>query len=110
LIATLSSRSFSTAWRHITNPLVISNQKIIAAIKSVFMGRKPKSRRDRYGAWLVHLRNEAGLSQDQLSAKVGVPQSTLAYWERTGKLTGREIILKLSKTLGVSVEEFLRAK
>jgi len=38
----------------------------------------------------------------------GVPQSTLAYWERTGKLTGRETIFKLAKALGVSVEKLLR--
>jgi transcriptional regulator with XRE-family HTH domain len=51
------------------------------------MGRKPKDRRNRYGAWLHHLRNQKGLSQDALSKMTGVPQSTLAYWEKTGKLT-----------------------
>jgi len=38
----------------------------------------------------------------------GVLQSTLAYWEKTGKLTGREAIFKLAKALGVSVAELLR--
>jgi len=38
----------------------------------------------------------------------GVPQTTLAYWERTGKFTGRTIIIKMAKALGVSVEELLR--
>jgi transcriptional regulator with XRE-family HTH domain len=72
------------------------------------MGRKPKERRDRYGAWLNHLRKQKGLSQDELSALTGVPQSTLAYWEKTGKLTGRETIFKLAKALDVSVEKLLR--
>jgi transcriptional regulator with XRE-family HTH domain len=72
------------------------------------MGRKPKERRDRYGAWLNHLRKQKGLSQDELSALTGVPQSTLAYWEKTGKLAGRETIFKLAKALDVSVEKLLR--
>jgi len=72
------------------------------------MGRKPKERRNRYGAWLNHLRKQKGLSQDALSDLTGVPQSTLAYWEKTGKLKGRETIIKIAKVLGVSVEELLR--
>ena len=72
------------------------------------MGRKPKVRRDRYGAWLHYLRKQKGLSQDALSKLTDVPQSTLAHWERTGKLTGRETIFKLAEALGVSVETLLR--
>jgi transcriptional regulator with XRE-family HTH domain len=72
------------------------------------MGRKPKERRHRYGAWLHHLRNQKGLSQDALSKMTGFPQSTLAYWEKTGKLTGRETIFKLAKALDVSIEKLLR--
>lgn len=72
------------------------------------MGRKPKERRHRYGAWLHHLRNQKNLTQDELSKMTGVPQSTLAYWEKTGKLVGRETIFKMAKALGVSVEKLLR--
>ena len=72
------------------------------------MGRKPAERRNRYGSWLHHLRKQKGLSQDALSSLTGVPQSTLAYWEKTGKLTGRETIFKMAKALGVSVEKLLR--
>jgi len=46
------------------------------------MGRKPKERRAPYGAWLQHLRKEKGLSQDEMSEKTGVPQST---WGLLGK-------------------------
>jgi transcriptional regulator with XRE-family HTH domain len=72
------------------------------------MGRKPNERRHRYGAWLQHLRTKKGISQDELSELTGVPQSTLAYWEKTGKLTGRDTIIKIAKALGVSVEDLLR--
>jgi transcriptional regulator with XRE-family HTH domain len=72
------------------------------------MGRKPTTRRDSYGAWLLHLRKERHLTQDQLSALTGVPQTTLAYWETTGNLVGRKVIFKLAKALGVSVRTLLR--
>ena len=72
------------------------------------MGRKPKERRNRYGAWLNHLRRQKGLSQDALSELTGVPQSTLAYWEKTGKLAGRETIFEIAKALDVTVQELLR--
>jgi transcriptional regulator with XRE-family HTH domain len=72
------------------------------------MGRRPQTRRDSYGAWLHHLRTEKGLTQDEVAERIGVPQSTLAYWERTGKLPGRGVIVKLARMLGVSVEELLR--
>ena len=71
------------------------------------MGRKPKERRIRYGAWLHYVRSQKGLSQDALSQMTGVPQSTLAYWEKTGKLTGRETIFKMAKALDFSVEKLL---
>ena len=72
------------------------------------MGRKPKARHDTYGAWLQHLRREKRLTQDQLAKMTGVPQTPLGYWERTGNLPGRQIIIKLAKALGVSVSELLR--
>ena len=74
------------------------------------MGRKPKARRDAYGAWLYHLRKERNLTQHELAKLVGVPQTTLGYWERTGKLSGREIIFRLAKSLDVSVNKLLRVE
>jgi transcriptional regulator with XRE-family HTH domain len=73
------------------------------------MGRKPKERRNAYGAWLHLLRKEKGLTQVELSKIIGVPQTTLAYWERTGKLAGREIIIKMAKALNVPIQKLLRA-
>ena len=73
------------------------------------MGRKPTARRNTYGAWLHHLREERNLTQTELAKLAGVPQTTLAYWERTGKLAGREVILRLAAALDVSVVKLLRA-
>jgi len=72
------------------------------------MGRKPKARRDAYGAWLHHLRLEKDLTQREMAKLIGIPRSTLAYWERTGNLTGRKIIIKMATILGVSVNALLR--
>jgi transcriptional regulator with XRE-family HTH domain len=74
------------------------------------VGRKPKAPRDPYGAWLYHLRTEAGLTQQALADKTGIQQRTIAHWERTGRLAGRKEILVLSKALKVSILELLRAK
>lgn len=74
------------------------------------MGRKAKTRRDPYGAWLHYLRTKEKLTQQELSRLTGIPQRTIAYWERTGKLAGREVIFKLAHALGVSVPHLLRVK
>jgi len=72
------------------------------------MGRRANARRNTYGAWLHHLRSEKGLTQEEISRLVGVPRSTLAYWERSGNLVGRKTLLKLAEALGVSVGHLLR--
>ena len=72
------------------------------------MGRKPKSRRDVYGAWLHHLRKEQKLTQHELSELTGIPQTNIAHWERTGKLKGRTEILRLAEALKMSVQKLLR--
>ena len=74
------------------------------------MGRKPKNRRNSYGAWLHFLRKEKRLSQEKVSKKTGIPRTTLMYWERTGNLVGRRQILKLAKLYGVSIPKLLRAE
>lgn len=73
------------------------------------MGRKPKTRRDPYGAWLCHLRKERQLTQQQLAELTGISQRNIAYWERTGKLRGRAEILGIAKALNVPVKDLLRA-
>ncbi len=72
------------------------------------MGRRPKKRRNPYGAWLHYLRKERGLTQDEVSKLTGVPRTTLMYWERTGNLIGRKQIIKLANVYRVSLAELLR--
>ena len=72
------------------------------------MGRKPKSKREPYGAWLHHLRTERDLTQSKLSELTGIPQRNIAYWERSGKLKGRAEILKIAEAFDIPVDELLR--
>jgi transcriptional regulator with XRE-family HTH domain len=72
------------------------------------MGRKPKTRRNDYGAWLYLLRKEKGLSQEDVSKRTGIPRTNLMYWERSGNLVGRKQIIKLAEIYGVSVKKLLR--
>ena len=74
------------------------------------MGRKPKTRRNSYGAWLHFLRRERELSQEEVARLTGIPRTTLMYWERTGNLAGRRQILALAKIYRVSVQKLLRAE
>jgi transcriptional regulator with XRE-family HTH domain len=74
------------------------------------MGRKPKTRRNSYGAWLHFLRREKELSQEEVSKRSGIPRTSLMYWERSGNLAGRQHILKLAKIYGVSVQKLLRSE
>ena len=74
------------------------------------MGRKPSTRRDSYGAWLLHLRKEKGLTQDQLAAATAIPRRNIAYWEQSGRLKGRKEIFALADALGISTDELLRKK
>ena len=74
------------------------------------MGRKPKTPRNQYGAWLFLLRKEKGFSQEEVAKKTGIPRTNLMYWERSGNLVGRKQIMKLAKLYGVSVEELLRSE
>ncbi len=72
------------------------------------MGRMPKTRRNAYGAWLHHLREEAELTQEEAAKVTGIPRTTLTTWERTGELPGRKAIFRLAKAYGVSLQKLLR--
>lgn len=72
------------------------------------MGRKPKSRRNSYGAWLFYLRKEAGLTQEEAARVTGIPRTTLTTWERTGDMPARKEIVRLAKAYHVSLPRLLR--
>ena len=72
------------------------------------MGRKPKTRRHSYGAWLHYLRKEAKLTQEEAAKLTGIPRTTLTTWERTGEMPGRKEIFRLAKAYRVSILRLLR--
>lgn len=71
------------------------------------MGRKLTKPRHKRGEHLMTLRLHAGLSQDDLAQRIGVPQQTIAFWERTGKPPRSEILPQLADALGVRIESLL---
>jgi len=72
------------------------------------MGRPTQRERPAYGQHLTALREDAGLTQHQLAAKLGVQQSNIAFWERWDKPPRGDVLPKLAEALGVSVDELLR--
>lgn len=53
---------------------------------------------------LIALRKNADLTQAQLAAKVGADQSAISMIENGTRLPGRELMIRLAKVLGVTVE------
>jgi len=53
------------------------------------------------------LREQAGLSQQQVAERLGLSQRAYAYWERNTVSLRPEQILKLAEVLGVGVEDLL---
>jgi len=71
------------------------------------MGRKLIKPRHKRGEHLMTLRINAGLSQDDVAQRTGVPQQTIAFWERTGKPPRSEVLHQLADALGVKIETLL---
>ena len=71
------------------------------------MGRPMSKPRPKQGARLAALRAAAGLSQVELAHALGLPQSTIAYWETSSKPPRSDVLPKLAAVLGVRVEEIL---
>jgi transcriptional regulator with XRE-family HTH domain len=71
------------------------------------MGRKLRKPRPSQGARLLALRNAAGLSQAELARLVGETQANISFWERTDKPPRSDVLPKLAKVLGVSLEALL---
>jgi transcriptional regulator with XRE-family HTH domain len=64
----------------------------------------------KFGVHLAELRKTAGLSQNQLADKLGVPQSNISFWEQWEKPPRGEVLPKLAEALGVSMDELLNCK
>jgi transcriptional regulator with XRE-family HTH domain len=77
-------------------------------LESARMGRPAQSSRPAYGQHLAELREAAGLTQQQLADKLGVPQSNITFWERSEKPPRGEVLPKLAAALNVSADALLR--
>jgi transcriptional regulator with XRE-family HTH domain len=69
---------------------------------------------DRYSApmtepisHLRRLREGAGLSVRELARRIGQQPTNVSFWERTGKTPRSDVLIPMTKALGVSVEELL---
>jgi len=56
---------------------------------------------------LRELRLKAGLSMRELARQIGEDHSNVRYWETNGIPPRSDVLLPLSKALGVTVEELL---
>lgn len=54
------------------------------------------------------MRERAGLTQIQVSEKLGVPQSTIASWETDRALPRADKLLDIAKLLNCTIEELLK--
>lgn len=70
-------------------------------------GRPAKRERTPFGQRLHTLREQAGLSQEQLGAKLGLSQRVYAYWERHPVALRPDQLLSLAEALNVSVEDLV---
>jgi transcriptional regulator with XRE-family HTH domain len=68
--------------------------------------RAPKTR-PAQGARLADLRRAAGLTQVELAKLVGETQQNITFWEHSDKPPRSDVLPKLAKVLGVSVEQLL---
>ncbi len=71
------------------------------------MPRKLSKERPAMGAHLAGLRQDAGLSQIELSEILGVNQQTIAFWEQSVKPPRSTVLPDMAKALGVKVEDLL---
>lgn len=59
------------------------------------------------GERIIHYRKRQGLSQEQLSQRLGVSRQSVSKWERDESLPETDKLPLLAKTLGVSLDALL---
>jgi transcriptional regulator with XRE-family HTH domain len=70
-------------------------------------GRPSNKERPPFGERLHALREQAGLSQQQLAERLGLTQRAYAYWERNPVALRPDQLMKLAAVLGVATEVLL---
>jgi transcriptional regulator with XRE-family HTH domain len=74
------------------------------------MGRPITKKRPPHGAHLTKLRLAAGITQAQLAEAIGERQQAVAYWETAAHPPRSDVLPKLAKALGVTVEQLLQLR
>ena len=70
-------------------------------------GRPTTRERTPFGQRLHTLREQAGLSQQQLAERLGLSQRAYAHWERNPVALRPEQLLSLAEALNVSVDDLV---
>lgn len=70
-------------------------------------GRPSQKIPSQMGARIAALRQQAGLSQAQLAAALGIPQRSLSFYEREAGDIPVRLVPPLAQALAISVEEVL---
>lgn len=74
---------------------------------SARMARKMTRPRPAQGAHILRLREAAGLTQGELAELVGDTQPNISFWERCDKPPRSDVLPKMARALGVTVEELI---
>jgi transcriptional regulator with XRE-family HTH domain len=82
-------------------------QEALVYTPTMQTGRPAKKERTAFGERLHALREQAGLSQQQLADKIGLTQRAYAYWERHPVALRPDQLLSLAQTLSVSVDDLV---
>ena len=72
--------------------------------------KKCTVQRQGIGARLTELRIRAGLSQQELAARLNAPLANIGFWERTSTPPSSKVLPRLAEALGTTVEEILTGK
>jgi len=70
-------------------------------------GRPPKQNRSPFGERLHTLREQMGLSQQQVAEKIGMSHRAYAHWERRPVALRPDQLQSLASALNVSVEDLV---
>lgn len=60
-----------------------------------------------FGCRIVRLREERGWTRRDLAGRLGVTRERLAHWERGGHTPPLEVLLALSRSLAISMDELV---
>ena len=71
------------------------------------VARRMTKKRPAQGQRLQALRKAAGFSQVELAEQIGETQQNVAYWEQSERPPRADVLPKMAKALGVSVEVLL---